>query len=359
MLGASFTISGQAIVPLAGLDQGYFAQQGLDVSYVPTGGSGDLVSKMVAGQINIGQTGAGTTILSIENKNIQLEYIGMVFERNPDTVFYANGQNVSSPKDLAGKTIATVAGAEETLLFPAYLKCENIDPNSVHLSLVASNVKFSLIGQEPVLGFLTDQGTVNASAAAAGKTIAGTFLYSGCLKGLYGNGWAVLKSYAQQNPDVLRRFLIAMAETYEYACTHPALTAQIAAKDYPALGGSVMASSIVAVQTQCQLLMSSDVSANGWMWMTSNNWNNTIGVVNNYEGPVNSTVAPSSMFTNQFNPGIKPSSGVLKNYTTTGAAIGLAGQKISNMAPAGPSALGLGTFFLAGTVLLTDFSHKR
>ena len=109
---------------------GYYDDLGLDVEFVPTGGSGDAVEQVIAGNLDAGNPSmpsVGEALLGGQDLvNVFTYSTGAIFG-----VFAPSDSGISKIADLRGKKIGvSEAGGGEVAFLEAALRAEGIDPIS-------------------------------------------------------------------------------------------------------------------------------------------------------------------------------------------------------------------------------------
>jgi NitT/TauT family transport system substrate-binding protein len=107
---------------------GYYDDLGLDVEFVPTGGSGDAMEQIIAGNLDAGNPSmptVGEALLGGQDVvNIFTYSTGAIFG-----IFTPKDSGMSKIADLKGKKIGvSEAGGGEVAFLEAALRAENIDP---------------------------------------------------------------------------------------------------------------------------------------------------------------------------------------------------------------------------------------
>jgi NitT/TauT family transport system substrate-binding protein len=113
---------------LAAEELGYFEDLGLDVEFVPTGGSGDAMEQIIAGNADAGNPSApafGEAVLvGLDAVNVFTYSNGAIFG-----IFAPEDGGITSIADLRGKNIGiSEAGGGEVAFLEAALRDEGIDP---------------------------------------------------------------------------------------------------------------------------------------------------------------------------------------------------------------------------------------
>jgi len=89
-----------------GLDKGYYAQEGLDLTYLPGGPDVIPESAIIAGRADLTLTTPDTTIRAISEQGAKFKIIGAQYQKNPIGVVSLKKNPINTPADLVGKTIA-------------------------------------------------------------------------------------------------------------------------------------------------------------------------------------------------------------------------------------------------------------
>lgn len=83
-------------------DLGFYAQEGLDVEFLPGRGSALVASIMAVDKAQMGFIDAAV-LLSAKEKGVPIKAVAATLESNPLAVFFLKENGISSPKDLKGK----------------------------------------------------------------------------------------------------------------------------------------------------------------------------------------------------------------------------------------------------------------
>ena len=89
-----------------GMDKGYYAEEGLELTYLPGGPDVIPESSIIAGRADLTLTTPDTTIRAISEQGAMFKIIGAQYQKNPIGVVSLKKNPINSPADLVGKTIA-------------------------------------------------------------------------------------------------------------------------------------------------------------------------------------------------------------------------------------------------------------
>src|SRR5262245_8748170 len=120
----------------AALENGFFAQEGLNVRISRGYGSGETVRKVAAGQFDIGLAHVVPLIAAKANENAEIQGVMEYMERDMLAIWVRDEGVIKTPKDLEGKNAATSAGNAQYVFFPAFAKAAGFDASKVNLRVV-------------------------------------------------------------------------------------------------------------------------------------------------------------------------------------------------------------------------------
>jgi NitT/TauT family transport system substrate-binding protein len=194
------------------INQGYFAEEGLNVTYERGFGNVDTISKLGTGKFDIAFSDMYNAMdFNDKNPNDQIKAVAIVQNQAPFSVITFKDGGINDPEALAGKKLGAPAGDGPRKLFPVFAQEVGFDANSVTWETMEPKLRetFLLQGKvDAVSGFST---SILPSLLKAGKTMEdiNVFYYSDNGLDFYGNAILTKKSFAEQNPEVVRGFVKA------------------------------------------------------------------------------------------------------------------------------------------------------
>lgn len=112
---ANWLIQGENAYMIAGIEKGFYKDEGIDLE-VPRGfGSGDTVRKVMAGTAMVGTADSGVVMLGVVQEGLPLKCISAEYTYSPQSVWTLANGSVKSFKDLAGKKLGITAGNSLTV----------------------------------------------------------------------------------------------------------------------------------------------------------------------------------------------------------------------------------------------------
>lgn len=90
----------------AAIEDGLYAAEGLDLTYLSGGPDVIPESSLLSGTAQVSLTAIETTVPAITNQGAKFKIIGAQYQKNPIGVVSLASSNINEPKDLIGKTLA-------------------------------------------------------------------------------------------------------------------------------------------------------------------------------------------------------------------------------------------------------------
>ncbi|MFB7336873.1 PhnD/SsuA/transferrin family substrate-binding protein [Streptomyces adustus] len=208
-----------------GVKKGFYAEHGLKLSLTTAQGGAAIVPGVVSGQFQFGFSNV-TSLMIAQSNNVPVKAIANgiastgVQGKDFGAITVKKGSPLKSAKDLEGKKVAinTLKNINETAVRESVRKAGG-DPDKVKFVELAFDQMPAALdsGQidaamvvEPALATVKSQGGVEIASplvdVAPNLTVAMYFTST---------------QYAQQNPEVVKKFQEATAESLAYADSHP------------------------------------------------------------------------------------------------------------------------------------------
>lgn len=194
------------------MNKGYFAEEGLNVSYERGFGNVDTISKLGAGSFDLAFSDIYNTLeFNDKNPSNKIMAVAVPFNRAPFAVLTLKEKGINDPKQLAGKTLGAPAGDGPRKLFPLFAKEIGVDANSVTWSTMEPKLRetFLLQGKvDAISGFST---SALPSLVKGGKKLEdiNVFYYNNYGLDFYGNAILARSEFAEKNPEIVKGFVRA------------------------------------------------------------------------------------------------------------------------------------------------------
>ncbi|MBL8789283.1 MAG: ABC transporter substrate-binding protein [Rhizobiales bacterium] len=113
------------------MDNGYYAAEGLDLTYLPGGPDVIPEASLVAGKADLALTTPDTTVKAIVEQGAKFKIIGTQYQKNPIGIVSLASKPIKTPQDLVGKTLAVPP--VNVISVEAMLKLNKIDKAQVNI----------------------------------------------------------------------------------------------------------------------------------------------------------------------------------------------------------------------------------
>jgi NitT/TauT family transport system substrate-binding protein len=231
-------------------EKGFFADAGFEVDIKPGGGTGDNITKVEAGAAMFTPLDLTGVLLARGNGGAKdVVAVAGIQQNTMAAIISLEGNQITTPKDLEGKTLADSPSSVVRNLFPTYAKLAGIDASKVTwvngqpanlIGLLASG-KAAGIGQ-----FVVGKPTVE-SVAKNKKAV--VLPYSDVMDDLYGNVLVTSAKIAKEKPDMVKRFTAALLKGLVYSVDNPQEAGEILHKNVPASAAGPAAAELQLMDT--------------------------------------------------------------------------------------------------------------
>ena len=238
----SWLPQGSVIGPIVAVDKGFYKDAGLEVTLVRGYGGNRTANELDQGQFQFGYVDPISLILNRSNGgNIRL--VGAINTRWPGGICYVEGKVKDKSLDgLKGLQMGGGSASPVHNVVPAWLEMNGkprdhirllrMDPAVVDASLIEGKTDLAECWRG------SNRAVLRKQASSAGAKI-GWVEYGDFGLNAYGSGFAATEETIRTKPDLVRRFLKASYQGYEFALANPEQAADIMVKMYPTVDRSV------------------------------------------------------------------------------------------------------------------------
>ena len=128
-----WVIYGRATPYFVALEKGFFQSRNIEPRIERGYGSAAGLKRMAAGQADFLLADFGGLILARANEGLRAKMVAVIYSRNGHAVHYLESSGIKSPADLSGKRVAGAPGSTVAALFPAFLRANKVDPETVRI----------------------------------------------------------------------------------------------------------------------------------------------------------------------------------------------------------------------------------
>lgn len=227
--------------------QGFFADEGLQVSFVEGGPEVDFISPVVNGTAQFGVAQPADLILARADGK-PLRSIAVIYRRSPIVFFALADTGIARPQDFVGKKIRSALTVDLTL--QAMMTRVGISPDQYEIEYLPSDISLFASGDVPVWSGFINVFVLEVQQAGYKLNIIYPDDYG---IHFYGDVLITTDDLISMNPDLVQRFTRAALKGWTYAVENPTSIGNYVQKYNPeadpALENDKMAASIPLVNT--------------------------------------------------------------------------------------------------------------
>jgi len=275
--------------------QGFFEDEGLDVTIIPGTGSSVNVTQLGTGTIEFGEV-AGDILVQGRGQGLPVKAVAAVYQSTPVAIASRADAPIETPEDLTkdgiklGVAKASAAYQGLTLM----LEAQGIDPADIE------QVEIGFAGADALVAGKVDAFMAYANDDSIQAEVAGTPVHNMMVRDWgvdsYGTTIAVNEEWAQDNGDTIEAFLRAVKKGVDAVVEDPNAGINAAAGAFPDLDQEF---NLQILKTSIPLWSSEDTEENGFGWMTEEQWQNTLEVAE-AGGLLEEEVTVDDLYTNQY-----------------------------------------------------------
>lgn len=250
----------------AGIENGYFADEDIDLNVIAGGPNLDVQQIIAGGSIPIGEGVTDRILLGRVEQGVPFKIIGSLYQRSPAAFMSFAEKGIATPADMVGKRIATTA--EGRPLVEALFT--NVGLPATDWTFVPSGFDPSpIVNDEADLfhGFRTGQGNLLELQGEEMNYVT----YDQFDFPVYDAPIFVLEDTLAEQEDLLVRWMRATIKGWEYAVANPEEVSELTVSKYGHEGIDPAISENEA-RLQVADIVSDDTDASGLFTMTEDRW---------------------------------------------------------------------------------------
>lgn len=246
------------------VDDGTFAKLGLNVTVDRGVGSGDTVAKVASGSYDIGLADVYSMVrFNAQNPDRKLIGVMMVHDKSALSIGVMKKSGITKPSDLNGKRFAAPVGDASRQLFPLFAAAHNIAQDKLTWSNISPELREPMLirGEtDAITGHLT---TIMMNLRGINVPQGDVLMmpYSDFGVPLYGHVLIVSPTYAEKNPELVRKFIVGTVHGFNVMFRDPKAAVASVKKRDPLLKDDV---ELARIELSNQAMFQSpNVKANG------------------------------------------------------------------------------------------------
>lgn len=292
----NWLLGGTNLAWYLGIERGYFADEGINLTVNEGKGSVIAAQLVAAGEDNFGMSD-GPSVVTAVSKGAPVKSVMSLRNSSGYAVIYLADSGIKTLKDLEGRRLAITAGDSLTQQWPVLVKANNLDESKIKLTYMDAAAKPVATMEKKVdamLGNFVDQGVImkqkgfDVEWLRFSENSVNTVTMT-----VHTNTDTI-----ENNPDLVRRFVRAAVKTWTAYRDEPDAAIEAALKAKPELNRD-----IITAQTEGNIALMESMATKGKMvgWGAEEDWNHTLDLLRDL-GKLTSDAPMSAYHTNEFLP---------------------------------------------------------
>lgn len=216
---------GPAAPYFAAIDNGYFADKGLNVTVEAGSGSLNAIPKVATGAFPVGMADINSLIRFLDqNPGAPVIAAMMIYNKPPFAVIGRKSLGIDGPKSLEGKVLGAPPPDGAWAQFPIFAAENDLNMDAITVEPVGFPTREPMLAEGNVAAITGFSFTSYLNAARLGvpEDDLVTLLMADYGVDLYGNVILVNTDYAAANPEIIKGFLAGVAEGWSASIADPA-----------------------------------------------------------------------------------------------------------------------------------------
>lgn len=207
------------------IDEGHFADAGVEVEITAGDGSLDAIPKVATGAFPVGFADINSLVKFLDqNPDAPVTAVMMVYDKPPFAVVGRKSRGVEAPGDLEGRVLGAPPPDGAWAQFPIFAAENDLDMDAITVEPVGFPTREPMLAEgevDAITGF-SFSSFLNLVRIGVPEDDISTILMADHGVQLYGNAIIANTDFAEENPDAVSGFLAAVAQGWRDAIADPA-----------------------------------------------------------------------------------------------------------------------------------------
>ncbi len=275
-------------------EKGFYDDLGFKVNIVGLMGSQKNLVGLQSGQVDFASPQA-FALAKARESGFKAKMVMCYVPKPQLGVIYHNDKGIKSPKDFEGKTLGSVPGSGESMLFPMFAKINGVSIDKINIEKLSYGVLHGMFFEKKLDGIITFMPYL-PRFQAEGHKVSG-MQYDDY--GIYFNGISASEEFLTENPITTRRFIQATQKAFDWIYQHPKESIDIFFKAHPELKSDNPQVDYDQFEMVMKTQYDGTSSEKGLGWMTDSKWEKTFQFTReNFDTKI--SFSPSDIYTNEY-----------------------------------------------------------
>jgi NitT/TauT family transport system substrate-binding protein len=282
-------------------DSGFFAAHGIEITAIRKGtGSVEALRLVGSGVADFGFGDLPTLAVS-RASGVPVVALAAVNQRSPlAMIALAKTKRLTRPQDLRGLTIGVDPTGSTMIFFRSLLAANGMKKDALRTTVVTPPYEDTLLqGKVDAIPGYIDAEVPLLEAKAGGPGALSILLGADFGYRVYGSGLFASAAAIRDTPDLVKRFVHAYKQAFEFTMKNPDAAIALMVKAAP---DGAPPRDVLRAQLQADIdrtFVSDNTKAHGLGWMTSGAWQRTIKVLRE-QGALKADLPMREVFTTRF-----------------------------------------------------------
>jgi NitT/TauT family transport system substrate-binding protein len=257
--------------------KGYFKEEKLNVTIVPSKGTADAIAALEANTSEFAFVDIPSLIAGGSSAS-SVRIVAVNYQKPPYCVFSLNpGANIRSAKNMAGMELGSSTASFVPRIHQAFMKMNGVDPSTLKVVNIDGAARVPMLAARKVQAidlFVMSEPAIKRAVQDAEPYC---FLLGDHGLDIYSNSIGVRADFIEKNPEVVRGFVRAALRGWKDALANPEEAAKLQLQFLKALDPVIVAEEVRILK---RLAVTPDTETNGFGTMTKEKMQRTIDFIN-------------------------------------------------------------------------------
>lgn len=258
--------------------KGYFKEEGLNVTIMPSKGTADAIRSVVSGIADIGFIDVPSLVASGAAGGA-IKIVAVNYQKPPYCVFSLDpGANITSPKQMAGLEFGSSTSSFLPRIMQAFMTMNGVDGKTLKVVNIDGAARVPMLAARKIASidqFIMSEPSIRRAVTDA--TPKCLFLGDYGLD-IYSNSIGTTDEFLTKNPDVVKKFVRAALRGWQYALAHPKEAADIQVRYVKGLNPDIIVDEVNVLK---RVAVTPEVEKNGFGIMSLEKMKKTVDFINN------------------------------------------------------------------------------
>jgi NitT/TauT family transport system substrate-binding protein len=259
------------------LGKGYYKEEGLNVTILPSKGTADAIRTVATGTTEFGFIDVPSLVAAGSNA-AGVKIVAVNYQKPPYCIFSLDpGANIDTPKKLANLELGSSTASFIPKIWSAFMEMNGIDSKTLKVVNIdaAARVPMLAAHKVPTIDtFIMSEPSIRRAIPDAKPVclFAGDYGLE-----IYANSIGVQETFLKQNPDIVKKFVRASLRGWKDTFDNPEEAAKLEVQYVKALDPQIIVEEINILR---RVALSDDVKKYGYGYVSMDRMKNTVDFIN-------------------------------------------------------------------------------